>query len=117
MNALTFVDVVRTQIDHAIAALGGPDTAHHSVTVLADDPPINPKSVEPPGQVGEKIKTILGWLKYLVSAAGVAGMFITSARMMIAHRRGDDTNVSQLGWVLGACVLAAAAPWIVAALV
>ena len=34
-----------------------------------------------------------------------------------AHRRGDDTNVAGLGWVMGACVLIGAAPWLVGALV
>jgi hypothetical protein len=61
--------------------------------------------------------TILRWVAYLASAACVGGILITAGRMAIAHRRGDDSNVAQLGWVLGACVLIGAASGIVGALI
>lgn len=61
--------------------------------------------------------TILQWIAYLASAACVAGILFCAARMAIAHRRGDDTNVAQLGWVLAACVLIGAASGIVGALI
>ena len=77
----------------------------------------DPGSGEAPPEVGDKILTILKWVAYLASAACVAGILITAGRMAISHRRGDDSNVAQLGWVLGACVLIGAASGIVGALI
>jgi len=84
----------------------------------AETPPAvpNPGSGEAPPGVGDKVLKLLKWVAYLASAACVAGLIVTAARMAIAHRRGDDTNVSQLGWVLGACVLIGSASGIVGAL-
>jgi hypothetical protein len=83
--------------------------------VLAAPP--DPGQGEAPPEVGPKLLTLLRWVAYLATAACVAGILATAGRMAIAHRRGDDTNVSQLGWVLGACVLIGAASGIVGALV
>jgi hypothetical protein len=90
--------------------------AHVSAVVEVFAAP-DPGSGEAPPGVGGKILTILRWVAYLASAACVAGILITAGRMAIAHRRGDDSNVSQLGWVLGACVLIGAASGIVGALI
>ena len=67
--------------------------------------------------VGDKVLTLLRWVAYLASTACVAGILYTAGRMAMAHRRGDDTNVSQLGFVLGACILIGAASGIVGALI
>ena len=77
----------------------------------------DPGSGEAPPGVGDKVLTLLRWIAYLASAACVAGVLYTAAKMALAHRRGDDTNVAQLGWVLGACVLIGSASGIVGALV
>ncbi|MGC9670956.1 hypothetical protein ACNTMW_30965 [Planosporangium sp. 12N6] len=69
----------------------------------------------PPG--ADKLIKLLRWVAYLATAACVAGILYSASRMAIAHRRGDDTNVAQLGWVLGACILIGSASGIVAALV
>ena len=99
------------------------DWLHH--TILAPPAPTpepgggvpNPGSGEAPPGVGGKVLTILRWIAYLASAACVGGVLYTAGKMAISHRRGDDTNVSQLGWVLGACVLIGSASGIVSALI
>jgi len=78
------------------------------VLAAAPDPG---SGVAPPGS--DKILKILQWL---ITAAAVAGGLFIAAKMVMAHRRGDDTNVSHLGVWLGACVLAGVAPHIVNAL-
>ncbi|MGA3538992.1 hypothetical protein ACK8GE_06810 [Micromonosporaceae bacterium DT194] len=77
--------------------------------------PIQPGGEAPPGS--EKILQILGWAKWLVTAAAVAGAMFIGARMAISHRRGDDTNTSALGWWLGGCILLGVAPQLVDVLV
>lgn len=71
--------------------------------------------VAPPG--ADKIVTILQWGKWLFSAGAVGGGLIIATKMVIAHRRGDDTNVAQLGFWLAACVLGGVGPHIVDALI
>lgn len=70
----------------------------------------------PPG-VGDKILTLLQWVAYLATAACVGGVLYTAAKMALAHRRGDDTNLSQLGWVFAACILIGSASTVVGALI
>lgn len=90
--------------------------ATHFAAILAEVP--DPGSgVAPPGTVGKNVLLLLQWVAYIATAACVAGILVTAARMAIAHRRGDDTNVASLGWVLGACVLIGAASGIVSALI
>ena len=101
-------------VDHLYAQLQ--DLASSLPQAPAPPGPPDPGSGEAPPGVGEKVLTLLKWVAYLASAACVAGLIVTAARMAIAHRRGDDTNVSQLGWVLGACVLIGSASGIVGAL-
>ena len=74
----------------------------------------DPGNVAPPG--ADKILTILGWAKWLVTAVAVGGALFIGAKMAIAHRRGDDTNMSALGWWLAGCVLLGVAPQVVDAL-
>jgi hypothetical protein len=76
-----------------------------------------PGQVQPPGQIGADVNRVLGWVMWLAVTACVAGIIITAARMAIAHRRGGDSDVAQLGWVLGACVLIGSAAFIVNQLV
>ncbi|MGN9774827.1 hypothetical protein ACTMS0_03455 [Micromonospora sp. H33] len=77
----------------------------------------DPGSGEAPPKVGEKVLTILRWVAYLASAACVGGLLYTAGKMALAHRRGDDTNLSQLGWVFAACILIGSAFSIVSALI
>jgi hypothetical protein len=70
----------------------------------------------PPGEVGEKVLLLLKWVAGLATAACVGGLLYAGGKMAIAHRRGDETNIAQLGWVLFACLLIGSASAIVAAL-
>lgn len=96
-------------VDH----LGWVSDQYQSLVAQVPDPGAG----EAPPGVGERVLTILRWVAYLASAACVGGVLWTAGRMAIAHRRGDDTNVAQLGWVLGACVLIGSASGIVGALI
>ena len=84
-------------------------------TLLAAD--INvPASVQPPGTAG--LLTVLGWGSWIVTLVCIAGIFAVAAKMAFSHRRGEGSEaVGQLGWVMGACVLIAAAGPIVNVLI
>ncbi|MGC5335020.1 hypothetical protein ACPXCB_30980 [Micromonospora sp. DT62] len=73
--------------------------------------------VAPPGVVQSNVLEILQWIAWLATAACVGGIIYSAAKMAIAHRRGDDTNVAQLGWVFAACILIGSASTIVGALI
>ena len=84
-------------------------------TLLAVD--INvPAAVQPPGTAG--LLTVLSWGAWIVTLVCIAGIFAVAAKMAVSHRRGEGSEaVGQLGWVMGACVLIAAAGPIVNLLV
>lgn len=84
-------------------------------TVIAAD--INvPAAVQPPGTAG--LLTVLGWGAWIVTLVCIAGIFAVAAKMAFSHRRGEGSEaVGQLGWVMGACVLIAAAGPIVNVLI
>lgn len=86
-----------------------------SSSLLAAD--INvPASVQPPGTAG--LLTVLSWGAWIVTLVCIAGIFAVAAKMALSHRRGEGSEaVGQLGWVMGACVLIAAAGPIVNLLV
>lgn len=88
-------------------------------TLAALDPtPVpDPGTGEAPPGVGEKVLTILKWIAYLATTACVGGILYAGGRMALAHRRGDDANLSQLGWVLAGCVVIGSASGIVGALI
>jgi hypothetical protein len=86
-----------------------------SSTLLAADITV-PASVQPPGTAG--LLTVLSWGAWIVTLVCIAGIFAVAAKMAFAHRRGEGSEaVGQLGWVMGACVLIAAAGPIVNLLV
>jgi hypothetical protein len=87
---------------------------HDLTHILAAKAPDPGTGVAPPG--AEKILTVLSWAKWLVTAAAVAGAMFIGAKMAVAHRRGDDTNTSALGWWLAGCVLLGVGPQLVDAL-
>ncbi|TDB80177.1 hypothetical protein E1182_09920 [Micromonospora sp. KC721] len=93
---------------HVLAAAPGPSGA--------PGVPNPGGGVAPPG-VASKVLTILQWIAYLATAACVGGVLYTAAKMALAHRRGDDTNISQLGWVFAACMLIGSASAVVSALI
>jgi hypothetical protein len=96
-----------TELVHHVGEVGA------MLAVSSDFP--QPTSSRPPGYEG--LNTILSWLMWLVTAAAVAGLFFTAARMAMSHRRGDDSHVGQLGWILAGCILAGSAAGIVNALI
>lgn len=73
--------------------------------------------VAPPGVVSANVLELLQWIAWGASAACVGGVLWTAGKMAMAHRRGDDTNVGQLGWVAAACLLIGSASGIVGALI
>ena len=75
-----------------------------------------PPAVQPPGT--EAVMTVLGWVSWLVTFLCIIGIFLVAGKMASSHRRGEGSEaVGQLGWVMGACVLVAAAGPIVNVLV
>lgn len=106
MTLINYVD----QLQHALAAAPAPDPSGGPAV------PNPGGGVAPPG-VADKVLTILQWIAYLATAACVAGLLYSAGKMALAHRRGDDTNISQLGWVFAACLLIGSASAIVSALI
>jgi hypothetical protein len=88
----------------------------HNMAAWFGEPP-NPGQGElPPGQVGAKVLLILRWVAGFATAACVGGVLYVAGKMAISHRRGDETNIAQLGWVFFGCVLIGSAAAIVTAL-
>ncbi len=82
--------------------------------ILADISP--PNSVQPPGTAG--LMTVMGWVSWGVTFLCIIGIFFVAGKMAFSHRRGEGSEaVGQLGWVMGACVLIAAAGPIVNVLI
>ncbi|WP_420116578.1 hypothetical protein [Micromonospora sp.] len=70
----------------------------------------------PPGS--DKITTVVNWVAWIVFAACVVGLLICAAKMAIQHRQGGGgEHGSNLGWVMGACILGGTAGALVGALV
>ncbi len=75
-----------------------------------------PSSVQPPGTEG--LMTVMGWVSWGVTFLCIIGIFFVAGKMAFSHRRGEGSEaVGQLGWVMGACVLIAAAGPIVNVLI
>ncbi|MFI7074959.1 hypothetical protein [Micromonospora sediminicola] len=89
----------------------------HLQAAIAAAPAPDPGGGEAPPGVGDKVLTLLKWVAYLATAACVGGVLYTAAKMALSHRRGDDTNLSQLGWVFAACILIGSASAVVSALI
>jgi hypothetical protein len=69
----------------------------------------NPAPDAPP-EIKAKIDLLLGFLRYGVIAACVAGVFAVAGKAALAHRRGELSDVmGHLGAVAIACVLVASA--------
>lgn len=96
----------------------------HAVAAFVADPTPGPGTVPdpgggqmPPGVIGDRVLLILKWIAAGASAACVGGLLWTAGKMALAHRRGDETNIASLGWVLFACLLIGSAAAIVSALI
>ncbi|WP_411081841.1 hypothetical protein [Streptomyces sp. cmx-18-6] len=64
----------------------------------------------PSTNVTGPLNQILGYLAWLVSAAGVLGVLIVGSRMAIALRSGGgDEHLTQFAVVMGACIIGATA--------
>ena len=75
-----------------------------------------PSSVQPPGTEG--LMTVMGWVSWGVTFLCIIGIFFVAGKMAFSHRRGEGSEaVGQLGWVMGACILIAAAGPIVNVLI
>jgi hypothetical protein len=62
----------------------------------------------PPGT--DDVQTIVNWLGWAASIAGVIGMIGVGIMMALAHRRGEGgEQMGKLGTVLGGMIVAAAA--------
>lgn len=106
MPVLTHLDALVGQI-LALPAAESPDPG-----IQVPKPGIE----APPTEVTSGVEELLGWGAYLAAAACVGGILWCAARMAIAHRRGDDSNLSGLGFALAACVLVGSASSVVGAL-
>ncbi|MFF3326362.1 hypothetical protein [Streptomyces sp. NPDC002889] len=63
-----------------------------------------------PGELTQKVDTVLGIAAWAGTAAGVAGVLITGAMMAISLKRGESSeHMGRLGMVLAGCVLVATA--------
>lgn len=63
-----------------------------------------------PGELTQKVDTVLGIAAWAGTAAGVAGVLITGAMMAVSLKRGESSeHMGRLGMVLGGCVLVATA--------
>ncbi|WP_432871803.1 hypothetical protein [Microbispora rosea] len=83
--------------------------------MLQAGPVPNPAPVAPPG-LERPITTILGWGKWGVIVAGVAGLLICGAQMAIGRKNRSSfaaDGASGIPWVLGGLSLAATASGIV----
>jgi hypothetical protein len=64
----------------------------------------------PPSSVTSNLDQVLGYIAWLVTAAGVAGLMIVGTRMAIALKTGDaEEHLREYLIVMGACVIAACA--------
>lgn len=85
-------------------------------TVVVAQPP-NPAPTRPPGLDG-MADMILGWLKWGVLAAGVAGLLICAVMIIVGRRNRSATAYEGLigsAWILGGLALASVAAVIVGA--
>ncbi|MFG2882157.1 hypothetical protein ACGFYV_07495 [Streptomyces sp. NPDC048297] len=65
---------------------------------------------DPPSTVTAQLDTVLGYIAWLVTAAGVAGLLIVGTRMALALKTGDaEEHLKEYLVVLAACVIAACA--------
>jgi hypothetical protein len=65
---------------------------------------------EPPAEVTGPLDQVLGYLAWLVTAAGVAGLMFVGTRMAVALRTGDgEEHLRAYLLVLAACVIGASA--------
>ncbi|MDX3690720.1 hypothetical protein PV726_10380 [Streptomyces europaeiscabiei] len=70
---------------------------------------------EPPAEATKGLDQVLGYIAWLVTAAGVAGLLIVGSRMAIALKTGDaEEHLREYLVVLGACVIGACAGPLVA---
>ncbi|MGW1004948.1 hypothetical protein [Streptomyces sp. NPDC002520] len=64
----------------------------------------------PPSTTTGQLDTVLGYIAWLATAAGVAGVMIVGTRMALALKTGDaEEHLKEYLIVLGACVIAACA--------
>ncbi|MFF4168557.1 hypothetical protein [Streptomyces sp. NPDC001744] len=64
----------------------------------------------PGANVTGPLNQILGYLAWLVTAAGVLGVLIVGSRMAISLRSGSgDEHLTQFAVVMGACIIGATA--------
>ncbi|WP_328670847.1 hypothetical protein [Streptomyces sp. NBC_00328] len=61
-------------------------------------------------KVTDELDKVLGYIAWLVTAAGVAGLMIVGSRMALSVKTGEfEEHLSQFLMVLGACVIGATA--------
>lgn len=64
----------------------------------------------PPADTTKGLDQVLGYIAWLVTAAGVAGLLIAGSRMAVALKTGDaEEHLREYLIVLGACVIGACA--------
>ncbi|WP_226351780.1 hypothetical protein [Pseudonocardia sp. ICBG601] len=79
--------------------------------------PPDPPPQRPPGKLGDFVDQIIGWFKWGLIAAGVVGLLVCAAMIVIGRKRNHAMAIDGLTgtlWVVGGLALAAGASGIVA---
>lgn len=70
-----------------------------------------------PSSVTDGLYTIISWVTWWVAIISIFSILIIAIRIAIVHQRGGRTQqIANLVWILSACVIAAAASGIIAAI-
>ena len=79
------------------------------LALVNGDPIFNPKT-NAPDELKNKTATVLGFIAWIGTAAGVTGVLATGTMMAVSLKRGEGSeHMSKLAMVLGGCILVATA--------
>lgn len=115
--ATTSRDVHATRLGWMLAIAAGVAVVSVAVnaTVASADVPALNGGEQPPGF--EHVMQVVRWVFYGVGAAGVLGMLLSGATMMLQHKRGGMSDgAAGLGWVFAGCLVAAMSTGVVNAI-
>jgi hypothetical protein len=101
-----------------LAAQSAHATVHHLHVLAGGGSDYTPNTAPVPAQLKNKVRVLLGFVSWTVTACCVAGVLFVAGKMAISHNRGEGgEHAAGLAWVGGACVLVGSAAAIVGAFV